>query len=347
MTGQMDDKPADDQKSEWQAFYNDTILPFWREHAQQLTIQRPKQVKLNYYLLQPENAKAIVLISPGRIEAAIKYPELAWELCQQGYAVAVLDHRGQGFSQRLTPNPHQGHVHHFSDFVDDFAAFVRDVEKQTQSAQGQALNQYLLAHSMGGAIAALYLARYPHQVKAAVLCSPMFGIQTSFIPHSVAVGITTLGATLNQWLMPNKPWYFIGMSDYVEVPFSENQLSHSQARYSSFREQYKLHPEVQLGGPTFRWLSQALKAARQAINEAADIHIPVLVVQGGADEVVEGKAQREFVCALSHPYSQLMVVEGGRHELLIESDEYRQPVINRLLRWFAQGGEPRTMDPCE
>lgn len=337
----------DNNKVAWQAFYNDTVMPYWHQHAQRLYLERPHNVRLCYYLVCPPEAKALVLISPGRIEGAIKYPELVWELGQQGYAVAIIDHRGQGFSDRLTPNPHHGHVHHFDDFVDDFAGFVRATEAQILKHYGHELPTYLVAHSMGGAIAALYLARYPHQVKAAVLSSPMFGIQTGWIPHWLAVAVTRGGAFLNQIFSPGKPWYFFGTGDYVEVPFSDNQLSHSDARYHTFREHYQEHPEVQLGGPTFRWIAEALSAARRAIAEAGDIHIPVLVVQAGGDAVVDSEAQQDFVCALSHPYSQLMVVEDAKHEIFIESDAYREPVVKRLLAWFAGDQAPPKVDPCE
>ncbi|MGQ4277577.1 alpha/beta fold hydrolase [Pseudidiomarina sp. E22-M8] len=337
----------DDNKPAWQAFYQDTVMPYWHEYAERFYMQRPHEINLCYYLIRPPNAKALVLISPGRIEGAIKYPELVWELGQQGYAVAIIDHRGQGFSDRLTPNPHNGHVHEFDDFVDDFAGFVREAEKHMNEHYGVELPVHLVAHSMGGAIAALYLARYPHNVKSAVLSSPMFGIQTGWIPHWLAVAVTRAGAALNQLLSPQTAWYFPGTGDYVETPFKDNELSHSLARYQTFREHYQEHPEAQLGGPTFRWIAEALSAARQAIAEAGDIHIPVLVVQAGGDTVVDGRAQQEFVCALSHPHSQVMVVAGAKHEIFIESDTYREPVVTRLLTWFQGEQALQTADPYE
>ncbi|MFC0445502.1 alpha/beta fold hydrolase [Pseudidiomarina halophila] len=337
----------DDNSPDWQAFYNDTVMPYWHAHAERLYMQRPHNVKLCYYLIRPPGARALVLVSPGRIEGAIKYPELVWELGQQGYAVAILDHRGQGFSDRLTSNPHNGHVHHFDDFVDDFAGFARSAEQHMSEHYRTELPIYLVAHSMGGAIAALYLSRYPHKVKSAVLSSPMFGIQTGWIPHWLAVVVTRTGAALNQLLNPGKAWYFPGTGDYAETPFKDNELSHSLARYQTFRRHYRQHPEVQLGGPTFRWIAEALSAARRAIGEAGDIHIPVLVVQAGGDRVVDGQAQREFVCALSHPHSELMVVPDARHEIFIETNTYRKPVVNRMLAWFRGDRAPQKADPCE
>ncbi|MCT6568541.1 alpha/beta fold hydrolase, partial [Staphylococcus aureus] len=43
----------------------------------------------------------MVVVVPGRIESYVKYPEVAYDLFQQGYDVIVLDHRGQGRSGRI------------------------------------------------------------------------------------------------------------------------------------------------------------------------------------------------------------------------------------------------------
>lgn len=64
----------DDNDPAWQAFYNDTVMPYWYNYAEHLYMQRPHNVKLCYYLIRPPQAKGLVLISPGRIEGAIKYP---------------------------------------------------------------------------------------------------------------------------------------------------------------------------------------------------------------------------------------------------------------------------------
>jgi lysophospholipase len=330
----LDEKPSDTNKAAWQAFFNDTIMPYWREHAQMFEMPRPHDVTLRYFLIKPKTAKGVVLLSPGRIEGAIKYPELVWELAQLGYATAIIDHRGQGYSDRLSDNPHHGHVDQFDDFVDDFAAFVRATETAMQGHYGHELPLHVVAHSMGGAIAALYLARYPHKIKNAVLCSPMFGIQTGRLPHWLAASFAHTGAFLNNLLMPSRPWYILGTGDYIEIPFAQNELSHSLARYQAFRQLYEEHPEVQLGGPSFRWVSQALAASRQAIAEAGQIHIPVLVLQAGGDTVVDPRGQAQFVCALSHPQSRLVTIKQARHELFIEADVYRQPTLQQTLAWF-------------
>lgn len=323
MISELDKKPAD-TSSDWSTFYDNVIAPFWCNNVKHTVIARPDGIHIYAHYLQMPESRGVIVISPGRIEAAIKYQELVWELAQVGYSVAVLDHRGQGESDRESPYRQRGHIRQFDTFVDDFAAFM-DVVEERFTAQPITI----LAHSMGSAIAALYLARHQHTVTHAVLGSPMFGIRTFPIPASVAVAIATFGWKLNQWLQPNKPWYFPAHADYQEIPFLKNDLSHSKARYNKFRSVYDQHPEVQVGGPTFSWVVQALRAATQVESEAAAIQIPVTILQSGGDTVVDNRSHQRVLERL--PQGRLVVVPGARHELFIELDDYRQQALTVLL----------------
>lgn len=61
----------------------------------------------------------------------------------------------------------KGYVADFEDYVVDLKQFHDQVIMADQPAK-----LFLLAHSMGGAISALYLERWPDDIKAAVLSSP-------------------------------------------------------------------------------------------------------------------------------------------------------------------------------
>ena len=323
------ERPTDDSP-DWAVFFKHTVQPFWDAEVKSFQLTGKDNCPLHAVLCVPPGSKTLVIVSPGRIEAAIKYQEFVWELAQQNIAVAILDHRGQGQSGRLTANPHQGHVEDFDDFVSDFALFYDHISEELPNHQ-----QILFAHSMGGAIASLFLARAdthkkPHKIKAALLSSPMFSIRT-VIPERLAKVIVAAGFRLNNWLAKQRPWYFFGMRDYLSIEFEKNDLTHSQTRYKAFRQVYDDHPEVQLGGPTFTWLYQALRASAAATDLAQDIEIPVVVVQAGGDQVVTSRGQEDFVAQLPHPDSKLVVIPDSRHELVMEADLYRAPLMQELM----------------
>ncbi len=62
-----------------------------------------------------------------RHEFIEKYFEVVGELRRRGFAVAVLDWRGQGGSSRLTRNPLKGHVRNFADYEEDLTHFMKGV----------------------------------------------------------------------------------------------------------------------------------------------------------------------------------------------------------------------------
>ncbi len=66
--------------------------------------------------------RGTVCIFPGRAEFIEKYFEVVGELRRRGFAVAVLDWRGQGGSSRLTRNPLKGHVNDFAEYEEDLVA---------------------------------------------------------------------------------------------------------------------------------------------------------------------------------------------------------------------------------
>ena len=138
----------------------------------------------------PGSDKGIV-ISNGRTESFIKYKEVVYDLWHAGYSVYVFDHRGQGFSGRILQPASEGssseakralreigHVERFNDYVDDLKTFVDRVVKPDSNR-----NLALLTHSMGGAIASLYLQKHSGDFAAAVLMSPMHEPNISPLPR--------------------------------------------------------------------------------------------------------------------------------------------------------------------
>ncbi len=316
-------------------FVATTLPTFWQQHAQPGELMGAGHVPIRYVALRnPASHNAILLVS-GRMESYIKYQELAYELFQQGYSVYLYDHRGQGFSGRMLSDPHKGYVVDFNDYVADLKLFRDQV---VQADQPNRL--FLLSHSMGGAIAAHYLQQYPHDIHAAVLASPMFGIDLGLLPNWLARWVTGLLEWLTQLLGIESP-YAPSQGPYDPLPFADNELTHDEQRYAQFRAVYQHYPEVQLGGPTARWVNLAIPFAEQAIQAGQQIHTPLLLLQAGADQVVSNEEQLAFCEQMrqgGHPCAggQPVVIAEARHELLNESDEFRIPALNATLRFFEQ-----------
>ncbi len=284
--------------------------------------------------VRPDQTGAIV-ISSGRTECMLKYRELIYDLFQAGYSVYILDHRGQGFSGRILADPQIGHVEHFDDYVTDLKTYVDRVVRPSQEKLGAGRGPlFLLAHSMGGCIASLYLETYPRDFAAAVLCSPMHQPSTGFIPEELAKMV----ADAKDFFGKEKS-YALGKGPYQDAPYDDirdprnHALTHSKERYEQVRALYNANDSVKLGGPSYQWASEAIKASKRARENAGQIKIPILLIRAGDDAIVSPDGQDSFK-AKAGDHCTLATIPRAYHELFIESDTYRAPALQYILDFF-------------
>ena len=293
-------------------------------------------IKIEYAAFNLGAERPAIVLSPGRSEGYLKYQELTYDLINQGFNVFIIDHRGQGISQRMLANKYKGYVKKFDDYAEDLNVFIEDIVKRKY----QQKQLVLLAHSMGGAIASRYMQLYPEtNLKAAVLSSPMISINSGGTPKSVANLIVTVGANVNG-ILSDTPWYFLGQNDYQSSPFEDNSLSQSKVRYKIFTSLYNSTPDIQLGGVTFHWLNEAKFAETKIFKDIKKIKIPTLVLQSGADSIVDNQAQNKF-CQMLHsannvscPGGKAITITNAKHELFFEIDDYRNKALIETLNWF-------------
>ena len=282
-----------------------------------------------------------LVISSGRTEGYLKYKELSFDLFNLGFNIFLIDHRGQGLSERAIENPHKGYVESFQYYVDDLAIFIDKIVKPHCITSSQVQKPYLLAHSMGGAIAARYLQDYPESIQAAVLSSPMLGFISGGIPDVIAELLIKSTAQINQWF-GNTPWYFFGQKDYAQMDFVDNQLTHSELRFQQFSQLYQETPAIQLGGITVKWLTESITALETIFANIDKIITPTLVIQSGDEKIVSNQAQDDFCQQLhqsqpqSCPNGKPISIKGASHELFFEIDIYRQQALTAAVEWLEQ-----------
>ena len=95
----------------------------------------------------PPGRKGTLCVFPGRAEFIEKYFEVVRDARARGFAVAILDWRGQGLSERALPNARKGHVLDFSEYDRDLEAFVKEVVLPDCPPP-----LFALGHSMGAAV---------------------------------------------------------------------------------------------------------------------------------------------------------------------------------------------------
>jgi len=306
------------------------IEHFWQQHAQSHYFQGVDNKTLHSISITNSNNKAIV-ISQGRNESVLKYKETAYDLHQQGYDVFLIDHRGQGFSERFGGDQYRGYVENFQDYVDDLNLYVTALELDKKYT-----HRYLLSHSMGGAISALYLQQYQTPFHASVFFSPMFAINLGPVPAFVIKIIAYSSAEVCRWFT-NKACYVPGGKGYMASQFEGNHLTSSQARFYASQSGFQAFPETQLGDATMRWVATSISATERAIKEAKKIDMPVLIVQADNDDIVKNSGQSAFFDNLPPCQSNnLVVIKEAKHEILLEHDEARFSALTHALQFLSQ-----------
>ncbi len=303
-----------------------TILPFLTT-GKAFTFQTSDGISLSAVHFVHPNSTKTILVVPGRSEPWLKYGEVFYDLYQKGYSIYAYDHRGQGLSPHLVAaNPQIGHVENFHSYLEDMNTFVTTVMIPSQKP-GESF--YLLAHSMGGGIAAGYLSEYKVPFVKAVLSSPMLQINTKPYPEPVGRAIVSLFT-----LIGKGKDYAIGHGDYdVDQPFSTNTTTGSTERWWMTNEIYRKFPETLIGGPSNRWVLENLRATHWIRKEMSGIEIPFIMFQSEKDQIVKPRGEN-IGCINAGNLCTLIQMPDSQHEVLMERDSIRDLAMSIIESYF-------------
>ncbi|MFP5513614.1 MAG: alpha/beta fold hydrolase [Alphaproteobacteria bacterium] len=288
----------------------------------------------------PERVRGTALVLTGRAEFIEKYAETANALTARGFRVVAVDWRNQGLSDRPLANRQ---IHHLSDFsllVDDLDGIYRQVVAPVVAETGGPL--ILLAHSMGGLVATLALARHaaddPGRYAAVLLAAPMYAIHTGPLPRPLARALACLGLACG-WGARYALWQ--GDYDPAEAVFRpDNKITTDPRRYAAFHTPYAERPELRVGGVSFAWVAAALNAedALRCGLPLERVRTPVLLLSAPDDQVVRAELHRMVAARLGNAH--LVEYPGAKHELLMECDVIRNRVWADIDDFL-----DRTLDP--
>jgi len=264
--------------------------------------------------LPPVGRKGTVCVFTGRAECIEKYFETVRDLRARGFAVAMIDWRGQGHSSRRLRDLRKGYVRDFADYETDVETFVREIVMPDCPPP-----HYALAHSMGGAVMLRLAHRGSRWFDRIVVTAPMVGLpgwQGSALARTLVRTLRLAG--FGGRYIPGGGPELTGVETFIDNPFTSDPVRH--ARNAAILAE---DPTLGLGAPTIAWADCALRT----INEFSSpdypgrIRQPLLMLTAGMDTIVSTAASEAFAYYLRGG-SQL-VIAGAKHEILQEQDRYR------------------------
>jgi lysophospholipase len=279
------------------------------------TITTPDGVVLRFARwAPPPGRKGTVCLFQGRSEFIEKYFETIRDLRARGFAVATLDWRGQGMSQRALRNSRKGYVRSFDEYAIDLDTFINEVVLPDCPPP-----HFALAHSMGATILLRAAYNGNRTFDRTVLLAPMIALPGLRRTRTTRVVVRAMRlAGLGMSYVPGGD-----SSVMMQRPFIGNLLTSDPVRYARNVAVLEAKPELGIGWPTVAWADAAFRAMSEFTSPsyALKVRQPMLIVAAGQDQIVSTPAIDEFSVRLragSH-----LIVPGARHELLMEQDRFR------------------------
>jgi len=238
--------------------------------------------------LPKKETKAVMLIVHGLAEHSGRYMNLVNYFVPKGFAVYGLDHLGHGKSDgtRIL-------VDRFSDYTTTLKTFVNMV---AEKEAGKPV--FLVGHSMGGLIGAIYLLEDQVNFKGAVISAP-----TIKIPEDTSQITIALSKLLSK-ISPKAGLLALDANNVSSDPVVVDA--------------YNNDPLVYRGKMTARLASELLISMQHMTAEAYKINLPTIIVQGGEDKLVDPSGAQDLYDLISSEDKTLKIYAGYSHEVFNE-----------------------------
>jgi acylglycerol lipase len=243
----------------------------------------------------------VVVIAHGFAEHGGRYAGVAESLVNAGYAVRAADHRGHGRSGGRRTS-----VVRFADYVADLNTVLSACRKQWPGKR-----VFLIGHSMGGLMALSLAVGHPESLDALVVAAP------AACPGDLSRSTIIVGRVLSR-LAPD-----VGV---LRLPL--NRISRDPAVVAA----YNADPLVFRTRLRARLGAEMLQTMEQVSDRLAALRLPLLVMQGTDDGLVDPGCGPMVYGRAGSPDKTLKMYDGLWHEIFNEPE--RDMVLADLVAWL-------------
>lgn len=274
-------------------------------HFEEGTFKGVEGNSIYYQCRLPDaGTKASLLLVHGLAEHGGRYGNIVDHFVPRGYAVYSFDLPGHGKS-----GGRRCFIQSFQEYIDTLKTF-RDMVSRWQS--GKPL--FLLGHSMGGLIAAVFLIDRPQDVNGAVLSAPAVSFPEDISPRTIFIG---------KVLSSIAPRMGLTKLDAAAI-----------SRDTAVVAEYESDPMVHHGKVSARLGAEILRAMERVALEAGTIMVPLLIMQGGDDRLVSPAGAKMLYEKAGTTDKMLKTYDGLYHEIFNEPE--RERVLQDTEQWLEE-----------
>lgn len=245
--------------------------------------------------------RGVVIVVHGLGEHAGRYDHVARRLNQWGFAVRGYDQCGHGESGGA-----RGGLPTDTRLLDDLA----DIVDSTRARTGHKAPVVLLGHSLGGLVAARFVAQAIRPVDALVLSSPALDPGLSHFQKFLVALLSQLAPHLR-------------VGNGLKPAF----LSHDRAVVAAYQADPLVHDRI--SARLARFIAQS---GPQTVAMAAQWVVPTLLLYAGDDRLVNPQGSRAFAAAAPQQTVRAVCFDTLYHEIFNEPDS--APVFGALQAWL-------------
>ena len=245
---------------------------------------------------------ALVVLTHGFGEHCGRYDGLARALNASNVSLFAYDLRGHGRS-----GGPRGSLPAYDALLDDLGRVVAAAQQEHPD-----LPLFLFGHSMGGNIVLNYALRRPAGIRGVLVSGPWLRLASQ--PPKWKRILGTLAAKL---------WPQMALPAAVDPAV----LSHDQQQVAAYASDPLVH-----GTMTARLYSEVSAAGAWALAHAASLTLPVLLMHGGGDRLIDPRATEEFNAQVGSRDKSMRIYSDQYHEILNETDP--TPVLRDIVEWI-------------
>ncbi len=235
-------------------------------------------------------AKGVVVIVHGAMEHQGRYSWLAGKWNVIGYHVVMGDLVGQGENAGDKP----GHIDSFNQYIQQVRGWIAEADRYK-------LPIYLLGHSMGGLIIIRVIEESQLPIAGVILSSPCLALI-----HKPSTVLDLISRVINHI----KPDLRIESGIAPELATRNQAVIEADQKDDLYISKVSVH--------WFRELSNAMRVAHEQI--ALFKAVPLLVMQGGNDLVVDKLAVENWFKTCQVQNKQFHLLPGLYHEIFNEPE---------------------------